>query len=130
VALRLIALAGLVAFALAACSGEATQGQSGPTPVVEALPATTATADVDTRATLALKQAIMTRFPTNSQTATVEAALVSDGFLCSPNPTAPSERACLQSKREGACEVNTIIRTAPFAPDKSQVIKICEIEAK
>lgn len=129
-ALRLIALVGLAACVLSACSKDTTQGQSGPTPVVEALPVTTATADVDTRATLALKQAIMTRFPANSQTATIEAALTSDGFLCSPNPTAPSERACLRAKREGACEVNTIIRTAPYNPDKSQVIKICEIEAK
>jgi hypothetical protein len=130
VALRVSAALLLSTIVLSACGGERTQGQSGPTPVVEALPATTATADVDTRATLALKQAIMTRFPASSDSAAVEAALLRDGFTCSDNPTAPGERACLRAKRDGTCEINSIIRTQPYVPDKAQVIKICEIVAK
>jgi hypothetical protein len=127
VALRLVAVLVLPVLLVGACNGEKTQGRSGPTPVVEALPATKATVDVDARATLALKQAIMTRFPASSQGAAVEAALVRDGFECSQNPSAPTERACLQAKRDGKCEINTIIRTLPYAPEKAQVIKICEV---
>jgi hypothetical protein len=130
VALRLV-LAGLFsAILLGGCGSQNTEGQSGPTPVVEAIPATKATADVDVRATSALKQDIMTRFSANSSGAVVEEALVRDGFSCTPNPTAPTERACLLVKREGVCEINTIIRTLPYAPEKAQVIKICEVSGE
>jgi hypothetical protein len=112
---------------LVGCGGEKTEGQSQARPVVEVMPATKATADVDRRATLALKQALMTSYPEATPTEVVEAGLIKDGFLCSPNPTAQDERACLQSKREGACEINKIIRSQPYLPEKAQVIKICEV---
>lgn len=100
---------------------------SAPNPVVQVTPAATATADVDRRATLALKQALLTSYPQSSQSGAVEASLAKDGFECGPNPSAPAERACLKAVREGVCEINTVIRTRPYAPEKAQVIKICEI---
>jgi hypothetical protein len=109
------------------CSNEKPAGQSLARPVVEALPATKATADVDPRATLALKQSLLTNFPQNSPGSAVEAGLIKDEFDCGPNPTAPAERACLKAERKGACEINTIVRTLPYAPEKAQVIKICEV---
>lgn len=109
------------------CGASKPAGQSVPTAVVEVLPSTTATADVDRRATLALKQTLLSNFPQNSPGAAVEAGLVKDGFDCGPNPSAVTERACLKAVRDGACEINTIIRTTPYAPDKAQVIKVCEV---
>jgi hypothetical protein len=116
----------LASIALAGCGNPKTSGQSVPKPVVEAVPETKATADVDRRATLVLKQDLVTRFPQNSATQAVENGLKKDGFECGPNPAAPTERACLKVQRVDACEVNTIVRSAPYAPDKAQVIKICE----
>lgn len=94
---------------------------------VEAQPDATATADVDKRATLALKQDLVTRFPQNSPTAKVEAGLVKDGFECGPNPMKAGERACLKAERKGPCEENTIVRSQPYQPEKAQFIRICEI---
>jgi hypothetical protein len=94
---------------------------------VEARPDATATADVDKRATLALKQDLVTRFPQNSPTAKVEAGLIKDGFLCGPNPMKTDERACLKAVRKDACEENTIVRSQPYQPEKAQFIRICEI---
>jgi hypothetical protein len=108
------------------CQDQRPNGQAAPQPVVEVLPATKATADVDRRATLVLKQELLARFPQSSVGTAVEAVLIKDGFECGPNPTAPAERACLKVVRSGVCEVNTIVRTTPYAPDKAQVIKICE----
>jgi hypothetical protein len=124
---RLALVSALCLLVLAGCDSGKTEGQSQARPVVEVTPATKATADVDRRATLALKQALMTSFPEATSTEAVEAGLIKDGFSCGPNPTAPDERACLQSKREGACEINKIIRSQPYLPDKAQVIKICEV---
>jgi hypothetical protein len=112
---------------LSACGNQANPSQPSRQPVVEVTSATTATADVDARATLALKQVLLTNFPQNSAGNLVEAGLIRDGFGCGPNPAAPTERACLKANREGACEINTIIRTTPYAPEKAQVIKICEV---
>jgi len=95
---------------------------------VEARPDATATADVDKRATLALKQDLVTRFPQNSPTAKVEAGLVKDGFVCGPNPMQTNERACLKAVRKDACEENTIVRSQPYQPEKAQFIRICEIK--
>lgn len=95
---------------------------------VEARPDATATADVDKRATLALKQDLVTRFPQNSPTAKVEAGLVKDGFVCGPNPMQTDERACLKAVRKDACEENTIVRSQPYQPEKAQFIRICEIK--
>ncbi len=95
---------------------------------VEARPDATATADVDKRATLALKQDLVTRFPQNSPTAKVEAGLVKDGFVCGPNPMKKDERACLKAVRVDACEENTIVRSQPYQPEKAQFIRICEIK--
>jgi hypothetical protein len=122
-------LAILVGFALAfgGCNGQKTQGQSQARPVVEVTPATKATADVDRRATLAFKQNLMTNYPQGTLGPALEAGLTRDGFTCGPNPSAQNERACLQTRREGTCEINMIVRSAPYAPDKSQVIKICEL---
>jgi hypothetical protein len=94
---------------------------------VEAQPDATATADVDKRATLALKQDLVTRFPQNSPTAKVEAGLTKDGFDCGPNPMNAEERACLKAERKGPCEENTIVRSKPYLPEKAQFIRICEI---
>lgn len=94
---------------------------------VEAHPDATATADVDKRATLALKQDLVTRFPQNSPTAEVEAGLIKDGFECGPNPMKTGERACLKAERKGGCEENTIVRSQPYLPEKAQFIRICEI---
>jgi hypothetical protein len=113
---------------LPACKEPRPAGQAAPTGVVEALPAVSATADVDRRATLALKQDLVTRFPQNSDGGLVEAGLVEDGFTCNPYPEAPSERACLKAVRVANCEINTIVRTKPYAPEKAQVIKICELQ--
>lgn len=110
---------------LAAC--QPTQEAETPEAQVEAHPDATATADVDKRATLALKQDLVTRFPQNSPTAKVEAGLTKDGFECGPNPMKPDERACLRAVRKGPCEENTIVRTAPYQPEKAQFIRICEI---
>jgi hypothetical protein len=131
---RLIARPSLftsLAFAalLTGCQEQRPNGQAASQPVVEVMPATKATADVDRRATLALKQDLLTRFPQKSLGAAVETTLSEDGFACGPNPTAPTERACLKVVRSGVCEVNTIIRTTPYTPDKAQVIKICETGA-
>jgi hypothetical protein len=123
---RLAVLAG-IALALGGCDTQKTQGQVGPRPVVEVTPDTKAVADVDQRATLAFKQALLTNFPEGTPIPDVEAGLARDGFTCGSNPVAQSERACLQTKREGGCEINTIVRSAPYAPDKSQVIKVCEV---
>ncbi len=120
-----VVLLGLVA--LGACSQQRRAGQSAPKPVVEVMPATKATVDVDRRATLVLKQELVTRFPQNSASATVEAALVKDGYACGQNPTAPAERACLKTNREGRCEVNIIVRSTPYLPEKAQIIRICEV---
>jgi len=95
---------------------------------VEARPDATATADVDKRATLALKQDLVTRFPQNSPTAKVEAGLIKDGFVCGPNPMKTDERACLKAVRKDACEENTIVRSQPYQPEKAQFIRICEIQ--
>ena len=95
---------------------------------VEARPDATATADVDKRATLALKQDLVTRFPQNSPTAKVEAGLVKDGFVCGPNPMKTDERACLKAVRKDGCEENTIVRSQPYQPEKAQFIRICEIK--
>jgi len=95
---------------------------------VEARPDATATADVDKRATLALKQDLVTRFPQNSPTAKVEAGLIKDGFVCGPNPMKTDERACLKAVRVDACEENTIVRSQPYQPEKAQFIRICEIK--
>jgi hypothetical protein len=95
---------------------------------VEARPDATATADVDKRATLALKQDLVTRFPQNSPTAKVEAGLIKDGFVCGPNPMKTDERACLKAVRKEACEENTIVRSQPYQPEKAQFIRICEIK--
>jgi hypothetical protein len=111
------------------CGNQKTAGQTAPRPVVEVMPATKATADVDRRATLALKQSLMTNFPKNSSSLDVEAALLKDGYECGSNPAAPRERACLKAVREGVCEINTIVRSTPYAPEKAQVIKICEVGA-
>jgi hypothetical protein len=111
------------------CHNQQTKAPSGARPVVEISPDTTAVADVDPRATLALKQDLVTRFPQNSPSAVVEAGLVKEGYDCTPNPAARSERACLKVAREGGCEINTIVRSSPYAPEKAQVIKICEVGA-
>ena len=95
---------------------------------VEATPDATATADVDKRATLVLKQDLVTRFPQNSPTAKVEAGLIKDGFVCGPNPMKTDERACLKAVRVDACEENTIVRSQPYQPEKAQFIRICEIK--
>lgn len=125
---RLAIVLGLVGlFGLSACGDQKPSGQTVAKPVVEVMPATKATADVDRRATMALKQNLMTLYPQNSPTADVEIGLIQDGFECDVNPSAPVERACLKTMRQSACEVNTIIRTKPYAPDKAQVIKICEV---
>ena len=116
---------GLTSFMLGACGNQVREGNRTATPVVEVVPETQAMADVDRRATLALKQNLLTRFPENSASAQVEAGLTKDGYACGPNPTAPSERACLKVVREGVCEVNMIIRSAPYAPEKAQTIRIC-----
>jgi hypothetical protein len=113
--------------AVSGCNAQKPAGQGAPQPVVEAVPATKATADVDRRATLALKQDLVTKFPQNSSGDRVEKGLTGEGFSCGPNPAAPAERACLKVVRETVCEINTIIRTKPYAPDKAQVIKICEV---
>jgi hypothetical protein len=68
-----------VAF-VSACKETNPVGRSQPAPVVEAGPAVTATADVDRRATLVLKQDLVTRFPQNSPGSEVEAGLTKDGF--------------------------------------------------
>jgi hypothetical protein len=114
---------------LSACSDQKPSGQTVAKPVVEVMPAAKATADVDRRATLALKQNLMTLYPQKSPTADVEFGLINDGFECGANPSAPVERACLKAMRQGTCEINTIVRTKPYAPEKAQVIKICEIGA-
>jgi hypothetical protein len=111
------------------CNSQQTKAPSGARPVVEISPDTTAVADVDPRATLALKQDLLTSFPQNSPSAAVEAGLIKEGYDCTPYPTAPGERACLKVVREAACEINTIVRTTPYAPEKAQVIKICEVGA-
>ncbi len=112
---------------LSGCGGQKPEGRSELTPVVEVLPETKATADVDARATLALKQVLLTNFPQNSPSALVETGLKKEGYECSPNPAAPSERACLKVVKEGACEINTIIRSTPYAPEKAQIIRICAV---
>jgi hypothetical protein len=114
---------------LAACSDNKREIQTPSAQGPETLPDTTATADVDRRATLALKQTLVTNFPQNSPSAAVEAGLTKDGFTCGPNPAAPEERACLRAVREPACEINTIVRTSPYRPEKAQVIRICELRA-
>jgi hypothetical protein len=128
VALHRLALLGGFIF-LGSCGSPKPVGQSTPTPVVEVLPDTTATADVDRRATMALKQNLLNSFPQNSPSTAVETGLSKDGFDCGPNPAAPTERACLKAVREGACEINTIVRTTPYAPEKAQVIRVCEVGA-
>jgi hypothetical protein len=126
---RLVGLQALGLILVCGCGGEKTEGQGSARPVVEVTPQTKAVADVDSRATLVLKQALMTNFPEATPTPTLEAGLIKDGFSCGPNPAAPTERACLQSKREGACEINKIIRSQPYLPEKSQVIRICDVAA-
>jgi hypothetical protein len=125
---RLILISGLIC--LSACGNPKPAGQSAAKPVVEVTPETTATADVDRRATMALKQNLLNSFPQNSSGTIVETGLLKDGFDCGPNPAAPTERACLKAVREGTCEINTIVRTTPYAPDKAQVIKVCEVTPK
>lgn len=128
-ALYRLGLAALVGCALlAACEAKRPEGQAQARPVVEVTPDTKAIADVDTRATLVLKQAIMTSFPEATPTQTVEAGLLKDGYECGPNPTAVTERACLKVQSDGPCEINKIVRSQPYRPDKSQVIKICEVD--
>jgi hypothetical protein len=114
-----------VLWLLAGCNDPRPAGQSESQPIVEAAPETTATADVDRRATLALKQSLLTSFPQNSPSAAVEAGLIKEGYACDPNPAAPAERACLKIVRDDACEINTIVRTNPYLPEKAQVIRIC-----
>lgn len=125
--LSLCALGGLAL--LAGCNNQSPEAKTQREPVVEVASGTQALADVDKRATLALKQSLMTDFPSDSTGAVVEAGLVKDGFDCSATPAAPTERACLKAVREGPCEVNTIVRTVPYTPQKAQVIKICEVGA-
>lgn len=123
--LRWLALA-CVCLPLAACQPQG--GQDGERQgQVEIAPEATATADVDRRATLALKQDLVTRFPQNSPTEAVEEGLKKDGFDCGPNPAKASERACLRAVRKEGCEENTIVRTKPYLPEKAQFIRICEI---
>jgi hypothetical protein len=114
---------------LGACGQDRRESQHAPQPQVEAMPAATATADVDRRATLILRQVLLTALPNYSTYAVVEAYLTKDGFSCGANPAAPDERACLKAVRETACEINTIVRSSPYAPHKAQVIKICELES-
>jgi hypothetical protein len=111
------------------CGQDHSAGQSAPVSKIEVMPPTKAVADVDRRATIVLKQDLVTRFPQNSPGSVVENGLSKNGYDCGPNPSAPIERACLKVVREGVCEVNTIVRTAPYAPEKAQVIRICETRA-
>ncbi len=117
---------GITLVGLAGC--KPTQEAPAAEAQVEARPDATATADVDKRATLALKQDLVTRFPQNSPTAKVEAGLIKDGFVCGPNPMKTDERACLKAVRVDACEENTIVRSQPYQPEKAQFIRICEIK--
>lgn len=117
---------GLAQAGLVGCK-PAKEAQAAAEAQVEAHPDATATADVDRRATLALKQDLVTRFPQNSPTGEVEAGLAKDGYSCGPNPMKADERACLKAVRKGACEENTIVRSQPYLPEKAQFIRICEI---
>jgi hypothetical protein len=119
-------ISGITLVGLAGC--KPTQEAPAAEAQVEARPDATATADVDKRATLALKQDLVTRFPQNSPTAKVEAGLIKDGFVCGPNPMKTDERACLKAVRVDACEENTIVRSQPYQPEKAQFIRICEIK--
>jgi hypothetical protein len=117
---------GITLVGLAGC--KPTQEAPAAEAQVEARPDATATADVDKRATLALKQDLVTRFPQNSPTAKVESGLIKDGFVCGPNPMKTDERACLKAVRKDPCEENTIVRSQPYQPEKAQFIRICEIK--
>lgn len=129
-ALYRLGLCVLGALALVAgCHNQKPDGQTQRQPVVEVTPDAQAVADVDKRATLALKQTLLTDFPQGSASASVEVGLVKAGFKCGANPSAPIERACLKAVREGPCEVNTIVTSEPYTPQKAQVIKICEVGA-
>jgi hypothetical protein len=124
---RLRQLPLLALIILSACDTQKPEGQSQPRPVVEVTPETKAIADVDARATLAFKQDLMTQFADSTTTPTLEAGLTKDGFSCGPNPAAKDERACLHTKRDGDCEINKIVRSQPYRPEKAQVIRICDV---
>ena len=124
---RVVLSLGIGLLCLNGCNQQKPDSGTAKDPVAETMPATKATADVDKRATLALKQVLLTNFPQNSASVVVEAGLTKDGYDCGPNPAATKERACIKAVREGACEINTIIRSTPYLPEKAQVIKICEI---
>ena len=124
---RIVLSLGISLLCLHGCNQQKPDSGTAKDPIAETMPATKATADVDRRATLALKQVLMTNFPQNTASEKVETGLRKDGYDCGPNPAATQERACIKAVREGACEINTIIRSTPYLPEKAQVIKICEI---
>jgi hypothetical protein len=116
------------AIVVSACSQQVPrEGQSQAQPVVEVAPEATAFADVDKRATLALKQDLVTRFPQNSDPLVVEAGLQKIGYECGPNPAAPAERACLKVVKRDQCEDNAIVRVKPYVPERAQFIRICAL---
>lgn len=118
----------LLCLALPAACSPPTNPRSVATPVVEAVPEADAFLSVDRRATLALKQVLVTRFPQNSPPAKVEQGLAADGYECGPDPTTPDERACLKVSEEAGCQVNVIVRVQPYRPEVAQVIRACAVE--
>lgn len=123
---RTLALA--AACALTAACQAASDGETGVGAPEADAPDAYATAEVDPRGTLKLRQEIAARFA-GEVPPEVERALAADGYDCGPNPAAPAERACLAVRRDGACEVHDVVRVAPFEAYKTQTIRICPTDA-
>ena len=115
----------LCALALTGCGAK--PATNGPHAAAEPGPKPRAMADVDARATLALKQDLANRFPAGVSQQDLEQGLAALGYECGVNPAATDERACLQARTVNGCSVNAIVRTKPYDPDKSQVITICPV---
>lgn len=113
-------LAGLVCAALLAGCGGSGASPQGSAPEVRA------TFDTDMAATEALRTELQRTYGMAPDLAQLEAALSADGYFCGPDPSKPSETACLREQPRGACMEASLIRTRPWRPDQAQVVVICE----
>lgn len=85
-----------------------------------------ATFDTDMEGSAALRTRLLREFGMAPDIERLEAALSADGYFCGPDPSVPTETACLLEQNRGGCIEATLIRTRPWRPDQAQVVVICE----
>ena len=88
--------------------------------------------DVQPEATNAFRAELADRYgAAETPSQTVEAALARDGFECGPDPTRPSERACVREAEDptdGLCTLISIVRSEPFLPGTAQIVRACSTQ--